>query len=202
MRAFVVILLSSVVNNAPGFLDRSKEPAIQAPIANDAIEALMMAILPWTARRHAVGLNMLLAQPGSNPLRNELWAIITFHLYRSATWGQQPLQHPDDIAGGDRPSTVDGHALTCVFIQYCQALQPPPIRRLIVDKIIAPHMVRVRCSGRHDRADADRSPLVRFLDHLEAGALSEAAHRLATHGPLCSLQQSKDLAIPKARILF
>jgi hypothetical protein len=94
MRSFVVILFSPVVNKAPSFLDRAKKSVDQASIAKDTVEALVMAVLPWTARRHDVGLNRRLAQPGGNSLCRERWALVMLHRDRIVTFGKQAHAAP------------------------------------------------------------------------------------------------------------
>jgi hypothetical protein len=171
MRPFVVILLSPAVDHTPGLLDRAEEPALQAPIAKHAIETLVMAVLPRTAGINTLGIDILRVPPRRDLRSNTLWTMVTLHLVRVATLGTSPLVRVADIACRDRPGTVESHALTRVFIQYRQALQPPPINGLVVDQIIAPDMVRGLCPGRRGRVDADGPPLARFLAHLAACAL-------------------------------
>src|SRR5688572_16951494 len=183
------------MNDTPGFLDRSKQPAIQAAIAKDAVKALVMPVLPRAARSNEVRLDMMRAQPRRDLLRNKLWAIVTLHIGRSPTLCKETLEHLDHIPRGDRPGAGDGQPLTRILVEHRQAFQPSPIDGLIVDEVIAPDMIRIRCAGRRGCADAQRPPLARFLDHLEACALPEAAHRLATHSPLFALQQGENLAI-------
>jgi hypothetical protein len=47
------------MHDAPGFLDRCKQPAIEALIAQDPVKALVMPVLPWAARLNKVRINML-----------------------------------------------------------------------------------------------------------------------------------------------
>jgi hypothetical protein len=48
-------------------------------------KTLVMSVLPGAARRNKVGLDLLRTQPSSDLLCNELGAIVTLHIPRSAT---------------------------------------------------------------------------------------------------------------------
>ena len=111
-------------------------------------------------------LDPLLAQPGRHPLCDEFRTIIAFNIHRSATLRKQPLQHLDDILGCNRSSIVDGQPLTGVFIQKREALQPPSIRGLVMDEIIAPDMLGIRRPRWSGRARPQWASFPFFLDDL------------------------------------
>jgi hypothetical protein len=46
MGAFVIVLLSPVIDDTLDCLDRTTSPAMQAAIPKDAVKALVMAVLP------------------------------------------------------------------------------------------------------------------------------------------------------------
>jgi hypothetical protein len=142
---------------------------------------------------------MVCTPPVRDLVCDELRAMVTFHIPRSAALGEQPLEHPSDITRRDRPGAVNGQPFTGRLIQPGQALPPPPIGALVVDQLVAPDLVGMRGPGRHRRVRPDGAPAARVLDHLEALALPKAADRFATDGPLFGLQQGEDLAISKPR---
>ena len=74
-------------DDATGLVDCTKQPAIEAPIVKHTVEALVMAVLPRTPRVNKVGIDPLCPQPCRHPLRNELRAIVTFHIHGRATLG-------------------------------------------------------------------------------------------------------------------
>ena len=112
MWSFVIVLLSPVTDNALGFLDRGKQPAMQTAIAKDAVAALVMPVLPRTPRVNKVQVNRLLAQPGRHALCDAFRTVITFAIHRSAMWRKRPPQHLDDIRRRDRAGTGDLQALS------------------------------------------------------------------------------------------
>jgi hypothetical protein len=59
MRLFVVVRLSPVLDDGYGLLDRSTQPALQAASAQDAMKALVLSVLPRTARLNAVSLDIM-----------------------------------------------------------------------------------------------------------------------------------------------
>src|SRR5262245_35901191 len=103
MRSFVVVLLSPVGNNAPGFLPGGKEPAVEAPIAQPTVAALVLPVLPGTAGRNAVGRDMVRVEPGSDRLRKKLRAMVPLHLLWSSTRYKPPRKPQGDSARGERP---------------------------------------------------------------------------------------------------
>ena len=106
---------------------------------------------------------------------------------------KQPLQDLDDPIGWERPSTGDGEPLSGVLVQDRQALQPPSIGGLGIDKVIAPDMIGIRRTGWRGRALAHWAPFTRFLDDLQPLVLPEAAYRLVlppTVQPFTSGQSS------------
>lgn len=95
---------------------------------------------------------------------------------------------------------MDGQALPRVFIEDRQALQPPSIGGLVMDKVIAPDMMGMRRMGWRGRACAPWAPLPLLLDDLESFLLSDAPDGLATDPPVFTLPEVVNLPIPKARI--
>src|SRR5262245_31905642 len=112
MRSFVVVLLEPVIEDAPGFLDRSKEPAVQTTVAQDVVKALVMAVLPRTPWGNKCGIHMLRMQPVCDPLGNKLRVIVALDIRRRPPLGKQPLQYLHDIARGDGPRTMHRQPFT------------------------------------------------------------------------------------------
>src|SRR5262249_35517108 len=160
---------------------------IEAPLTQHAVKALVMSILPRAPRLNKVCIHMMRVQPGRHPLSNALWTVVTLHVAWRPVLSKQSLQDLDDILGCDRPSTIDSKPLSARLIQDRQALQPPSIGGLVMDKVIAPDMMRIRRTGRHGRARAHGAPFARFPDDLQPLVLPDAADRLAIHPPLFSL---------------
>src|SRR4051812_42085576 len=97
MGSFVIVLLEPVGDDATGLLHGGKQPAIETPIAQDPVQALVMPVLPRAARINKMRLNMTRMQPQRDPLRDELRTIITFHRDWSPSLGEYPLQHVPHI---------------------------------------------------------------------------------------------------------
>jgi hypothetical protein len=161
-----------------------------------------MAVLPRAPRRNKMSGDTLLAQPRRDPLRNELRTIITLHIDWSATLGKPPLQDLHHLIGGNRPGAEDSQPLPRVLVQHRQALQAPPIRGRVMNKVIAPNMVGMRRPSRRGSACAHWTPWPLFLNDLESLALAEIAHRLAIDSPMFTRRQVVDFSIAKAWILL
>lgn len=91
MRSFVIILLSPVGDDPTGFRTRGKEPTIQTPVAEYAIETLVVPVLPWTTGFDEVRLALVHVEPGGDLTGNEFRAVVTFDRDRSTTWCNQLL---------------------------------------------------------------------------------------------------------------
>lgn len=202
MRSFVIVLLSPVVDDPTGFLKRGKEPAVKTPITKHAIETLVGPVLPRTAGRDNVRLDLMGLEPCGDLTGNELRTVVTLETDRSATLCTQPLSHVDNIVSSDGTGTGNGQRLTSICINDRQACEPPSVCRLVLDNVRAPDMVgmdRPRWCHGTVPSGATRVP---FLEHLSPLALPHKAHRLAAHAPLLLLQQRVNLPVPKARILL
>src|SRR5262249_16599706 len=90
----------------------------------------------------------------------------------------------------------DRQALTRVFIEDGEALQPPPILGLVMDEVIAPDMVGILSPYRCRRALPHRAPFPLFLNDLEPLVLPYTTYRLPRPPPVFTLQQGINLLIP------
>jgi hypothetical protein len=113
-----VIFFSPVIADASGLLDHSKQPTVQAAVAEDTIQGFVRPVLPQTSRINEVGVDMMRMQLRRDLRRHTLRAMVTLHILRGATWGQQLLEHLDNRVPGDRANPVTGQAIAGLHTQH------------------------------------------------------------------------------------
>jgi len=103
--------------------------------AKAGMEALHMAILP---RRTGIDVGTTYSgflQPGLNPERHELRAVVAAQPLRPAPRGhQQFFQTVDHAPGRKAPGRPQHHALTAVFIDDRKYPHRPAIRQRVLDE--------------------------------------------------------------------
>jgi hypothetical protein len=197
-----MVLLSPLVHDTPGFVDRCKQPAMQTTIAQAPVQALVMSVLPRTPRINKVGIDRRCAKPGRHPLGHALRAIRTFDIARGPTVDTPPWQHLDDIFSRERSRPVDGQALTGVFLEDREALEPPALCGLVMDDSLAPDMSGIRGTRRRSRAWAPWPPFPPLLNDCKPLVLPEAPHGCAIDRPPCGLAERRPRPVSTARILL
>jgi hypothetical protein len=125
-----------------------------------------MAILPWTSWVNKMRLDAVVTEPTGDLLGYELSSVVALQALWHAALCTQALPDSYDLAGCSGARAVNCHALSGVLIEHRQTRQPPPVCGLIVDDIVAPHMVAMRCTDRGGGAHPYGPPLACFLHNL------------------------------------
>src|SRR5690348_15749785 len=108
MRTPLIVLLSPVFNDQLSFPSIGKHPPIQTFPSKRAIETLDERILPRAAGRDVQRATLLIAQPLLQRVGNKLWTIIAAQISRRTPQQEQPIQHTNDLTGGNRAGNVNG----------------------------------------------------------------------------------------------
>ena len=107
MRSVVVVIESPTVNHPAGLLQAQEQFSVQQLVAQLAVEALHVAVLPRTALGDEQRLHVSPIEPRANGLGHELGTVVTPQVGRSAAHGKQVLQNPDHIVGRERARYFD-----------------------------------------------------------------------------------------------
>ena len=111
-----------IVLTTPGLEDDCRLVAIreeflvQALVAEAAVEALPVGVLPRAARVDVPGLRPPLSQPALQDLGDEFRPVVRAEPFRRPMLGERPLQDGDDPPGAERGPDLDRQALPREFI--------------------------------------------------------------------------------------
>ena len=76
MGSLHVVFLKPVFRGISCFSNRFKEPAVQATVSKDAVERLVMSVLPRTSRLDETYSDAPILDPSLDLLRNELRSVV------------------------------------------------------------------------------------------------------------------------------
>ena len=93
-----------------GFLQRVEDFAAEKFVAQTCIEALDVAVLPWTAWCDVGGLRANSSNPFLHGLRHELRPIVRTNLPGHAAQNEEIGQHIDDVDGLELAGNADRQA--------------------------------------------------------------------------------------------
>ena len=141
--ALIVVLIEPSLDDLPGLSDRAEPPAVQAAIAKDPVEALIMAALTGATGRDVMGLYALGRQPLPYRLGDEPRAVVALEIGRWAIVGEKLRQLPLHLGGRDRARHVDLEPDARVLIDHGQTAKTTTVRGLVGYEVDAPDVVRV-----------------------------------------------------------
>src|SRR5690554_830786 len=139
----MVVLIEPSLDDFPGLSDRAEPPAVQTAIAENAVEALVVPILPWASRGDVVCLHALLCEPLPHGLCHELRAVITLEIRWRTKVGEKRFQFALHFGGRNRARHVDLEPDARVLVDHRQAAKTPTVRRLVGHEVVAPDVVRI-----------------------------------------------------------
>src|SRR5690554_917099 len=141
--ALIVVLIEPSLDDLPGLSDRAEPPAVQAAIAKDPVEALIMAALTGATGRDVMGLYALGRQPLPYRLGDEPRAVVALEIGRWAIVGEKLRQLPLHLGGRDRARHMDLEPDARVLIDHGQTAKTATVRGLVGYEVDAPDVVRV-----------------------------------------------------------
>jgi hypothetical protein len=105
---------------------------VQALVAETAVEALPVRVLPGAARIDVPGLRPPLGQPALQDLGDEFRPVVRAEPLRLPALGERPLQDGDDPPGAERPTDLDRQALPREFIDQREDAQSLTVGAMIL----------------------------------------------------------------------
>lgn len=131
------------VDHRPRVVGMVERLHVQALIAQFAVEALAVPVLPGAARLDVMRGGPLLLQPVLQLPGDELRAVVA----ANEPWGtmqcEQFAQHPDDAPAADPRGHLDPVALAGELVHHAQQLQLPAVLALVVHEVIRPYVIHV-----------------------------------------------------------
>ncbi len=90
----------------PSLADRLEEPAIETPVSEDAVERLVMSVLPRASRIDEARVDAAILDPLLELLRNELRTVVALDRGRSSIKLNELIEYANDIERGQVPCTL------------------------------------------------------------------------------------------------
>ena len=143
VRSLGIIVAPPFFDDDLGFAQRVEDLAVQQLVAEPAVEALTIAVLPGAARFDKCGLGAHGIDPFPDGLGDELGPIIRSDERRYTTHNEEIGQSVDHIDRVQLAPDADRQAFTCVLVQDVERPECPAVVGPTVNEVIAPNMVSV-----------------------------------------------------------
>ena len=92
-----VIFHSPVLDNNSCFLQRKKEFAVKALVAQFVVETFNVSVLPGGTRLDVLCGDCRPAKPFLNSFGDELWSVVAPDKFWCSVFGKEPLQNLDKL---------------------------------------------------------------------------------------------------------
>ena len=126
-----------------GLQERVELLSGQELVAEPAVEALAIAVLPRAAWFDEQGFHANLGEPLTHLLGRKLRTIVAADILRYAAADKQVAQSLQYVLALKLPRHVDRQALTCVLVDQGQHTESTAVARSIGDDAIAPDVILV-----------------------------------------------------------
>lgn len=156
MRPYRVVVISPSLDQHLRLLQRIEDFRVQEFVPELAVEALVVAVLPWASGFDVEHLHTDPSEPGPDSRGRELGAVIGPDMIRRAVFGKQRRQAIQDVVALELPAHVDRQAPAGVFVDDRQHPECLAVVRPVHDEVVAPDMVRPA------RPEPDAGPVVQL----------------------------------------
>ena len=183
-----------------GLRQRVEDLAVQELVPQLAVEALVVAVLPRTARFDEERLHTESGQPSPHELRRELRPVVRAQMLGRAVAHEQVGEHFDHIMGSSPSSDLDRQTLSRVFVEHGEKLQRTTVVGPCAHEVIRPDMILVQRPESYAGPVVEPQPTSFRLPtgHFEPLLPPDPLHALVVHLPAFDAQHVRDLAIPVA----
>ena len=142
MQPTVVVVVPKLASQHFRLQHAAEAFAVEELVAEAAVEALAISILPRAAGFDEERFEAALRHPVHHRLGDELGAIVAADILgHRAALGERLVQDPDHIRRAHRSFHLQGHALAGELIADRQPLEPPAVLRFVEHEIVTPDLV-------------------------------------------------------------
>ena len=141
MRADCVVVVSPCLDHDLRLLECVEDLAVEQLIAELAIEAFAVAVLPGAARLDVGGLRTDSSDPGTERPGHELRAVIRANVSRYAMQDEEICERVDDVRGLEGSRHPDRQRLAGELVDDAQHPERPPFMGAIGNEVIGPDVV-------------------------------------------------------------
>ena len=145
-------MLSPVFDDDLRFLERVEDFAVEQFVTEFRVEALAIAVFPWTARHDVGGFGTDCCDPLPECFGDELRAIVRTNMGGDAAQDEEVGKHVDNIDCLQLSLDPDGDAFPRELINHVEHADFPAVVRPVLDKVVGPDMIWVFRSKPNARA--------------------------------------------------
>jgi hypothetical protein len=124
-----------------GFPQRVEELPVEKFVAQLAVEALAVPVLPRAPRLDKQRLHAHFAQPPAHRLGRELGGVVRADVRRHAPRHEEPRQPFEHIVTPLTPGHIDRQALPRELVNHRQHPELPPVVRPVLYKVVRPYVI-------------------------------------------------------------
>ena len=138
---FLVIVAAVIFGQDAGFGDAEHEFPVEALVAQAAVEAFDMTVLPRAARFYIESLDPAPGQPVAQDAGDKLAAVVTADVLGRAPFGHQSFHHFDQVVGRELAGHVQSETLPAVFVNEAKDTQSSAVVSAVGHEVPAPNVV-------------------------------------------------------------
>ena len=196
-------MLSPVFDDDLRFLECVEDFAVEQFVTEFRVEALAIAVFPWTARHDVGGFGTDCCDPLPKCFGDELRAIVRTNMGGDAAQDEEVGKHVDNIDCLQLSLAPDGDAFPRELINHVEHADFPAVVRPVLDKVVGPDMIWVFRSKPNARAVVQpQTAAFRLLvRHFQPLPSPDALNPLDVHDPASLVQHRRDATIAIATIL-
>jgi len=135
-----------------GLGERVEHLGVEQLVAQLAVEAFHVAVLPRTAGLNESCLGAGAVDPALHSRGNKLWPVVRADVSRRTARDEQVGQHVDHVGRTQLAANPDQQALTGELVHNIQHTELAAVSGAVLDEVIGPHMVRPLRTQPHARA--------------------------------------------------
>jgi len=142
MRSDFIVMPPPDFDEDTGFDPVAKPLHVQAFVAELAIEALVVAVLPRLTGVDQGGIDLSFSEPRQDSIANEFRTVVRTQEHRCPVHADQTGEHVNDAGGADTACDIDGEALAREFVDHGEAFDLLSVGAGVVNEIVGPHLIR------------------------------------------------------------
>ena len=141
MRPHSIVMAPPALDDDLGFAKRVEDFAVEKLVAQASIEALDVAILPWTAPLDVSGLGADRSDPVLHCLGDELGTIVRPDMARDASHNEEIGQGVDHVDRLELAVDSNCQALVTELVDDREHAQSTAIMGAVLDEVIGPDVI-------------------------------------------------------------
>ena len=141
MWALRIVVLAPALDHDPRLGQAVEDLAIEQLVSQLRVEALAIAILPWTAGLDVSRTGADSGDPLPHGLGDELWPIVRPDMVWHASQDELVRQNVDHISGPKPAIDPDRQALAGELVDQVEHAEPPSVMCPALDEVVGPDMV-------------------------------------------------------------